>query len=231
MAPTVAYAQIYAWRDAAGNLVLSDKPKDPSAKTYAVATARPTSAAATSFAGKADGYRTTKAIARVTRYDDAIADHASKNALNPDFVTSRDPGGVRLQPASGLAEGRDGPDAADAADRGRVRRARRLQPDGEHPRRASRISRACWFATTTTNRWHWRPTMRVPALSKNSAAAFRPTAKHATTSQRSGPLRRTSATRPVTRVFKTVEIVDGREVVHYTNKPASGGVVVKGTDR
>ncbi len=39
MAPAVAEAQIYAWRDGAGNLVLSDKPKDPSAKTYAVAAA------------------------------------------------------------------------------------------------------------------------------------------------------------------------------------------------
>ncbi len=29
LAPAVAEAQIYAWRDSAGNLVLSDKPKDP----------------------------------------------------------------------------------------------------------------------------------------------------------------------------------------------------------
>ena len=34
--PIVADAQIYAWRDATGKLVLSDVPKDKSARTYAV---------------------------------------------------------------------------------------------------------------------------------------------------------------------------------------------------
>ena len=32
--PGDGQAQIYAWRDASGNLVLSDKAKDPSAKSY-----------------------------------------------------------------------------------------------------------------------------------------------------------------------------------------------------
>ena len=41
----------------------------------------------------------------------------------------------------------------------------------------------------------------------------------------------TGAARPVTHVFKTVEIVDGREIVRYSNKPAAGAEVVKGTDR
>ena len=34
--PTQASAQIYAWRDAAGNLVLSDRRLDEGAVTYAV---------------------------------------------------------------------------------------------------------------------------------------------------------------------------------------------------
>ena len=32
----VAEAQIYYWRDSSGAFVLSDKPKDPSARTYTV---------------------------------------------------------------------------------------------------------------------------------------------------------------------------------------------------
>ena len=36
LTPSLAHAQIYSWRDASGRLVLSDKPKDPSAKIYAV---------------------------------------------------------------------------------------------------------------------------------------------------------------------------------------------------
>ena len=38
LTPVPASAQIYVWRDAAGNMVLSDRPKDPSARTFAVAT-------------------------------------------------------------------------------------------------------------------------------------------------------------------------------------------------
>ena len=37
-APAVAQAQIYMWRDGSGNYVLSDQPKDPSAKTFVVST-------------------------------------------------------------------------------------------------------------------------------------------------------------------------------------------------
>ena len=36
LCPVTASAQIYAWRDASGNLVLSDKAKDPSAKSYSL---------------------------------------------------------------------------------------------------------------------------------------------------------------------------------------------------
>jgi hypothetical protein len=43
----------------------------------------------------------------------------------------------------------------------------------------------------------------------------------------SGP----AASRPPSRVYRTVQIVDGHEVVRYTNKPAAGAEVVKGTDR
>ena len=45
------------------------------------------------------------------------------------------PGGIGLQPARPLAEGRDGPDAADAGHRGRPRRPQSLRSRTEHPRR------------------------------------------------------------------------------------------------
>jgi soluble lytic murein transglycosylase-like protein len=78
--PAVASAQIYAWRDASGNWVLSDKPKDPSAQlqTYGVS--------------KAVTYRTTKAVTsdrtgdRRTRYDDLIEENAKVHGVNPHLV-------------------------------------------------------------------------------------------------------------------------------------------------
>ena len=38
--PLVAHAQIYSWRDGAGNLVLSDRPKAGGERTFAVGTVR-----------------------------------------------------------------------------------------------------------------------------------------------------------------------------------------------
>src|SRR5687767_1689785 len=71
--PVAADAQIYTWRDAAGNLVLSDKPKDPAAQTYRVA--------------RAGLFRTTRPLPRrAMQYDELIAEHASANAVNPDLV-------------------------------------------------------------------------------------------------------------------------------------------------
>ena len=47
----------------------------------------------------------------------------------------RHPGGVGLQPARHVAQGRDGPDAADAGHGARARRPQPLRPGGEHSRR------------------------------------------------------------------------------------------------
>jgi soluble lytic murein transglycosylase-like protein len=72
--PSVASAQIYVWRDAAGNLVMSTERKDPSAKTYAVP--------------NASGYRVTTPApnTRAGQYDALIAEHARAQGLSSDFV-------------------------------------------------------------------------------------------------------------------------------------------------
>jgi soluble lytic murein transglycosylase-like protein len=72
-----AEAQIYTWRDAAGNLVLSNKPRDGEAKvaTYAVPGAsliRTSTKPATSRGA--------------TAYDDLIAHNASQHGISPDLV-------------------------------------------------------------------------------------------------------------------------------------------------
>jgi soluble lytic murein transglycosylase-like protein len=72
-----ASAQIYTWRDAAGNLVLSNKPRtgDAPVTTYAV---RGTSIMRTA---------TKPAISRgVTAYDELIAQNAARHGISPDLV-------------------------------------------------------------------------------------------------------------------------------------------------
>ena len=72
--PTPAQAQIYSWRDAHGNLVLSDRPPNGDAGTFAIAQGRSIRA-------------TRPAIARFeNRYDDLITHHASANGVRPDLV-------------------------------------------------------------------------------------------------------------------------------------------------
>ena len=78
-APSVAQAQIYVWRDASGNLVLSDKQKDPSAQTYAVPTTG-TSVTATEF-------RTTKPLSRrALAFDPMIEQNAAVHGVSPHLV-------------------------------------------------------------------------------------------------------------------------------------------------
>lgn len=77
--PAVAEAQIYVWHDAAGNLVLSDRPKDPSAKTYSVAPSA--NAAAES------GLRTTNASPRRgAQFDRLIEENAAAHGVSPHLV-------------------------------------------------------------------------------------------------------------------------------------------------
>jgi soluble lytic murein transglycosylase-like protein len=74
--PGAAQAQIYSWRDSSGNLVLSDRQKDPTAtvKTYAVNQASP--------------FKTTKPIlsTRAAQYDALIEENAAAHGLNPHLV-------------------------------------------------------------------------------------------------------------------------------------------------
>jgi soluble lytic murein transglycosylase-like protein len=76
--PTAAQAQIYAWRDAAGNWVLSDHPKDPSNQ-----------APMTTYAVKnSSTFRTTAVLAspRAARYDALIEENAAAHGVSPHLV-------------------------------------------------------------------------------------------------------------------------------------------------
>ena len=69
-----AGAQIYSWRDANGNLVLSDKPQDGAqVRSYSVP--------------KAEGVRATTYVAPTREtFDDLIVEHSRLNGVRPDLV-------------------------------------------------------------------------------------------------------------------------------------------------
>ena len=71
-----AQAQIYSWKDANGNIVLSNKRPDSSVQvaSYAVP--------------KADGLRATRSVTseRARAYDDLISEHSRTQGVRPDLV-------------------------------------------------------------------------------------------------------------------------------------------------
>ncbi len=84
--PTPARAQIYAWQDSSGHWVLSDKPKDPSARTYSVGTRASGAVAAAPTTGE---FRTTKAVtasSRQTQFDSIIEQNAAAHGVSPHLV-------------------------------------------------------------------------------------------------------------------------------------------------
>src|SRR4051812_38906158 len=73
--PVPAHAQIYAWRDINGTLVLSDRKLVDGAQTYAVA--------------DAPSVRVTNPVAAANRgreFDAIVEEHAGRHALRPELV-------------------------------------------------------------------------------------------------------------------------------------------------
>jgi soluble lytic murein transglycosylase-like protein len=73
--PGQAEAQIYAWRDANGNLVLSDRRPDTAATTYAVP--------------EAPSFRATRPAVSpdvLDQYEPLVREHAARQSLRPDLV-------------------------------------------------------------------------------------------------------------------------------------------------
>jgi soluble lytic murein transglycosylase-like protein len=223
--PIVAHAQIYAWRDASGNLVLSDKAKDPSAKTYAIAT----SAISTNF-------RTTKPLSRrAVQYQSLIEEHASLNTVSADLVRAliqaesafnpraRSPKGamglMQLMPATAVEYGVLDPYDPIENVRAGVKYLKRLLDTYEG---RVELALAAYNAGPGAVKKYggtvppYRETQNYVAKVSNDAASAAGTQ---------------GLTGARTRVYRIVEVVDGREVVRYTGTPREGSERVTSAER
>jgi soluble lytic murein transglycosylase-like protein len=73
LAPSVADAQIYAWRDANGTLVLSDRKLDAPTAVYEV--------------NEAPAYRATKPMSpRASQFEPLVQEYATRESLRPELV-------------------------------------------------------------------------------------------------------------------------------------------------
>jgi soluble lytic murein transglycosylase-like protein len=218
--PVAAHAQIYAWRDGAGNLVLSDKAKDPAARTY-------------NITGAASAFRSTRPLSgRAAMYDGLIQEHASANAVSADLVraviqaeSAFNPWARSRKGAMGLMQLMPG-----TARQFGVR-------DPYNP--VENIRAGVAYLKRLLVRFAHNVELALAAYNAGPKAVERYGTKvppYRETRNYVAKIR--SATASVdspaassTRIYRTIEIVDGRPVVKYTGKPTSGSEVVKSATR
>ena len=220
--PTAASAQIFAWRDAVGNLVLSDKPKEPETKSYAISTA------------SGGEYRTTRPVVsrKATLYDAVIDQESAANAVDPNLVraviqaeSAFNPlarshkgamGLMQLMPATAREYGvRDPYNPVENIRAGVAYLKRLLVRFADNVELALAAYNAGPAAVEKYG-------SRVPPYreTRNYVAKIRNA-----TGQTAG------SSGPSTRIYRTIEIVDGRPVVKYSGKAATGAEVVQSAAR
>jgi soluble lytic murein transglycosylase-like protein len=222
-APSALSAQIFAWRDATGNLVLSDKPKDPTTKSYTVAP--------TTTGGE---YRTTRPIVNrsAALYDALIEQESAANDVDPNLVraviqaeSAFNPWARSRKGAMGLMQLMPG-----TARQFGVR-------DPYNP--VENIRAGVAYLKRLLVRFAHNVELALAAYNAGPKAVERYGTKvppYRETRNYVAKIR--SATASVdspaassTRIYRTIEIVDGRPVVKYTGKPTSGSEVVKSATR
>ncbi len=225
-----AAAQIYAWRDANGTLVLSDHTANPSAVTYAVPESRAlrTTRPATGRAGRAV-------------YEPLIQTHASAHGLAPDLLRAviqvesafnplaRSPKGamglMQLMPETAKVLGVVNPWDADQNIRGGAAYLRRLL-DRFHQN--AELALAAYNAGPDAV---GRAKGQVPAI-RETREYVRKVARasgQAVGPQAAGGPSQAGQTAGSTVIYRIAEEIDGRQVVRYsTQRPASASYEVVG---
>ncbi len=200
--PCVVHAQIYTWRDTGGNLVLSDHPKDSTQRTYAVV-------------GTSGEIRTTRVGKRSTAYDSIIDEHASQHGIRADLVraviqaeSAFNPmarsvkgamGLMQLMPATAVAYG-----VTNAYDP------------------AENIRAGVAYLRGLLDRYSQNEELALAAYNAGptAVAKYGAVPPYRETKDYVAKIQKNAGSHPAPlRVYKVVEIKDGREVVRYTNTP------------
>ena len=216
VSPSIAHAQIYSWRDASGRLVLSDKPKDPAAKVYAVSSA---SAVST--------FRVTKPAAaeRAGQFDDMIVQQASINSLSPDFIRAVIQAESAFNPWARSNKGAMGlmqlmPDTA-----AEYRVANAYDP-------SENIRAGTAYLRSLLDRYGNDQSLALAAYNAGPGAVdkyghtvppYKETRAYVARIQNS----QVTAAVNTHHIFRVVQIVDGRQVIRFTDKPVQGATLVK----
>jgi len=210
------HAQIYSWRDANGNLVVSNiRPPDKgNAKSYAV----PATAAV-----RATRYAT---LERSRMYDDLIVEHARVNGVRTDLVRAV------MQVESGFNPGARSPKGAMGLMQLMPETARQYGVSNPY-NPEDNVRAGVRYLRSLLDRYDGSEELALAAYNAGPGAVD----KHG---QSVPPYKETQnyvaqinrmTSRPIemrnSRIYKVVDIVDGQPVVRYTDrKPATGSYEV-----
>ena len=210
LTPLPAAAQIYAWRDAQGHMVLSDKPRTDGGPVQTFKVERAASLRVTRPPDR-----------RSAQFDPLIDEHATAHGVDPDLVraviqveSGFNPRAVSSKGAMGLMQLMP----ATASDLGVVNP---FDP-------AQNIGGGVRYLKHLLSRYDQRVELALAAYNAGPGAVDRygqavPPYRETRDYVRKITARKgVAAPRPPTRIYRWVEVVDGREVVRYSDRPQPG---------
>jgi soluble lytic murein transglycosylase-like protein len=215
LTPLPARAQIYAWRDVNGTLVLSDRKLDEGAMTYVVP--------------EAAGIRATRTATPEYShvYDSLVQEHASRHALRPELVRAV------IQVESGFNPRARSPKGAMGLMQLMPATARRLGVGNAYDP-GENIRGGCAYLRQLLDRYDGNEQLALAAYNAGEGAVdrhgrnippFQETRDYVKKIGRLTDVEQASLKRNV--IYKTFEIVDGRVLPRYSSsKPATGSYEV-----
>jgi soluble lytic murein transglycosylase-like protein len=207
---TSVEAQIYAWRDANGNLVMSDRKLDATARTYDVP--------------ESSGIRSTRPPAPVAvreRYEPLIVHHAERQSLRPALVRAV------IQVESGFNPRARSPKGAMGLMQLMPATARELGVDDPYDP-AENIRGGTMYLRRLINRYDGNEELALAAYNAGSTAVDRygrvipPYRETRNYVRKIGSAAAVTKSASKNRIYKWVEIVNGRPIARYSTEPPEG---------
>jgi soluble lytic murein transglycosylase-like protein len=217
LTPALAQAQLYSWTDVSGRLIISDRPKDPAARTYLVF----------GSAGPASFRATKPATAKAAVYDDLILQHANAQALSPDFVRAVIQAESAFNPRARSVKGAMGLMQLMPETAAEYRVVNAYDP-------AENIRAGVAYLKRLMTRFGNDVSLALAAYNAGPGAVEkygRTVPPYKETRNYVARIRsNTDATHAVntpTAIYKVIHVVDGHETISYSNKPSPGAVLVR----
>jgi soluble lytic murein transglycosylase-like protein len=219
LTPSLAQAQLYSWKDASGRLIISDRPLDPAAKVKY--------AASVTNVGSSYGV-TRKAVGtRGSKYDDLIEEHAAQHSLEPDFVKAVIQAESAFNPWARSVKGAMGLMQLMPSTAAEYKVSNAYDP-------AQNIRAGVAYLKSLLTRFNNDVSLALAAYNAgpnavkkygNTVPPYKETRNYVTKIRKNAGV--DDPVRPSNALYAVTEIVNGRKMTRYYDKPRPGSVVVR----